>query len=358
MEKEIFDELPQFDRLVAGSRFEALAADEQAVVVKYMTPGGFNEMHDLAVAEKEETLRIRNAIGPLTDIKAKLMADLTAGKQSIGNEGVMASAPNGKSSRDSETNIPASAEDKPVIGKDRLIAGSPEGKSSPDTKSDMEGYPESKLFSVKGRVMTSGTESPSPVRSAPLMAGRPEGRKATMATGGSQVAYWFTRRIPLYQAAIAASLLIILLLAFLLPVKFNAPLLAVTDTVYLEKIVRVTDTVWLPDDRDDGSPGHSVSDPGTAGHKQGSSAGYRKGDTGQPGTPVVDARFQATDGLARVVPFAGSRKGDAHQPGTSGDYARRQMADALARIAPLASGRPGNSFPADADLIRLVTVQY
>ncbi len=325
MEKEIFDELPEFDRLVAGSRFEALAADEQAVVVKYMTPGEFNEMHELAVAEKEETLRLRNAIGPLADVREKLLACLAAGSPPVASERTGEGPSAGTFSRESEWN----------------------------------------------------------------MAGSREGSRAA-GPAGSPVAYWHTRRVPLYQAAIAASLLIILLLAFMLPARFNASRLAVTDTVYLEKTVRITDTVWLTDDRDDGSPGHSVSGQEPARQPQGSAAGYRKDDAHHPGTPGVDARRQGADGLARTTPPFKNRKGDTDQPGTSGtdarrqgadglarttapfkdrkgdavqtsppgDYARRQMADALARIAPLASGRPGNSFPVDADLIRLVAVQY
>jgi len=341
MEKEIFDELPQFDRLVAGSRFEALAAGEQAVVVKYMTPGEFNEMHDLAVAEKEEALRLRNAIGPLADIREKLLAGLSADSPPVGSEGVREGSPAGILSVDS----------------DHIQEDSQEGMSSYESERNRSGLAEGRPLSGKKRIMAGLSDGKPSFDREGLMAGRPEGSRAA-GPAGSPVAYWLTRRVPLYQAAIAASLLIILLLAFLLPARFNASRLAVTDTVYIEKTIRITDTVWLPDDRDDGSPGHSVSDPGPARQPQGSAAGYRKDDAHHPGTPGTDARRQGADGLARTATSSSGRKGDAHQPGQPGDYARRQMADALARIAPLASGRPGNSFPVDADLIRLVAVQY
>jgi len=190
--------------------------------------------------------------------------------------------------------------------------------------------------------MTSKDIIPDPAVKERLMAGFLVDRSPGKARAGGGFGSLLTYSIPLYQTAIAASVLIILFLVFLYPGKLSTEKLAVADTVYREKIVKQTDTVWVYPEKAGQSKATSTGSENTAHNATNKRVALLQNRNTPAVQPGVYARLQ-------------NRSAPATQPSV---YARRQMNEALARVTPLTGGRSGNSISEESNLMKLVSPLY
>jgi len=137
---------------------------------------------------------------------------------------------------------------------------------------------------------------------------------------------FLTYRIPLYQAGLAASVLLLIIFYFLLRSIPSPGETVLADTVYLDKIITRKDTVWV---EKSSGPRVTHTNPESKGRAL---LAVHKSTTGQE-TPGNNSE-------------------------RTSQFALRQMRDAIARIAPLTAASQNNPISSDTLLLKLVAAVY
>jgi len=132
--------------------------------------------------------------------------------------------------------------------------------------------------------------------------------KSPPATVPGTLSRFFSYRIPLYQAGLAASVLLFLVLYLFLQSYRMPVMLAVADTVYVDRPVRLRDTVWLEKPE--------VNRPGMVpavirNHKAGSAPVFHF----LPENPVYDSQMRDAMNRMSVISGLGKDRSVDHDAG-------------------------------------------